>query len=68
MLAMEILTPIYGYKSHICVNRRNGFICSFTTIDTTLYDGRKFPNLLYQNNTASPVLVETAYHSGKNER
>lgn len=67
-LAMEIATPIYGYKSHIGADRRHRFIRAWSVTDAARYDGRELPGLLDRTNTGSSVWADTAYRSAKNER
>lgn len=67
-LALEIATPVYGYKSHVCADRRHRFIRKWSVTDAARYDGRELPGLLDRANTGSPVWADTAYRSAKNER
>ena len=65
---MEIATPVYGYKSHVGVDRRHQFIRTWSVTDAARYDGRELPGLLDRSNTGSFVWADTAYRSAKNER
>jgi IS5 family transposase len=65
---MEIATPVYGYKSHVGVDRRHRFIRTWSVTDAARYDGRELPGLLDRNNTGSSLWADTAYRSAKNER
>lgn len=67
-LLMEIATPIFGYKSHIGIDQRHGFIRTWSVSDAARYDGRELPELLDAANTGSAVWADTAYRSRKNER
>lgn len=67
-LAMEIATPVYGYKSHIGADRRHRLIRTWGVTDASRYDGRELPGLLDKANTGSAVWADTAYRSAKNER
>jgi transposase, IS5 family len=67
-LLMEIATPIFGYKSHIGIDQRHGFIRIWSVSDAARYDGRELSELLDASNTGSAVWADTAYRSQKNER
>ena len=43
---MEIATPVYGYKSHVGVDRRHRFIRTWSVTDAARHDGRELPGLL----------------------
>ena len=53
-LMMEIATPVYGYKSHVGVDRRHRFIRTWSVTDAARYDGRELPGLLDRSNTVVP--------------
>jgi len=61
-LMMEIATPVYGYKSHVGVDRRHRFIRTWSVTDAEL------AGLLDRSNTGSSVWADTAYRSAKNEK
>lgn len=65
---IEIATPVYGYKSHVGVDRRHRFIRTWSVTDAARYDGRELPGLLDRSNTGSSVWADTAYRSAKNEK
>jgi transposase, IS5 family len=65
-LAAEIAVPVFGYKNHLGIDRRHGFIRSFTVTDAATHDGGQLANLLDPDNTASPVWADTAYRSAAN--
>ena len=65
---MQIATPVYGYKSHIGVDRRHRFIRTWSVTDAARHDGRELPGLLDRSNTGSSVWADTAYRSAKNEK
>jgi IS5 family transposase len=58
--------PVFGYKNHLGVDRRHGFIRSFTVTDAATHDGRQLGRLLDPDNTASGVWADTAYRSAAN--
>jgi len=64
----EIATPVFGYKSHINVDRRHGLIRKWSVTDAARYDGRELAGLLDRENTAMGVWADTAYRSQKNEK
>lgn len=62
----DIAIPTFGYKSHISVDRRFGFIRGQATTSAAKHDGAMLGQVL-ANNTASDVWADTAYRSRKNE-
>jgi transposase, IS5 family len=62
----ELLIPVFGYKNHVGIDRRHGFIRSFTVTDAATHDGRQLGRLLDPDNTASAVWADTAYRSAAN--
>jgi transposase, IS5 family len=62
----ELVIPVFGYKNHLGIDRRHGFIRSFTVTDAAAHDGRQLGRLLDPGNTASPVWADTAYRSAAN--
>ena len=42
---MQIATPVYGYKSHVGVDRRHRFIRTWSVTDAARHDGRELPGL-----------------------
>lgn len=67
-LLAEIATPLFGYKSHIGIDQRHGFIRTWSASDAARNDGREFARLIDPANTGSAVWADTAYRSRKNER
>jgi IS5 family transposase len=57
---------IFGYKSHIGIDRRHGLIRRWTVTDAAQHDSRSFPALLDSENTASRVWADTAYRTKRN--
>ena len=39
-VAAEIAKPVFGYKNHVGIDRRHGFIRSFVVTDAASHDGR----------------------------
>lgn len=67
-LMAEIATPMFGYKSHIGIDQRHGFIRTWSASDAARYDGRELTGLIDPANTGSSIWADTAYRSQKNER
>jgi IS5 family transposase len=62
----ELVIPVFGYKNHLGIDRRHGFIRSFIVTDAASHDGRQLQKLLDPRNTASSVWADTAYRSAAN--
>jgi transposase, IS5 family len=65
-ITTEIAVPVFGYKNHLGIDRRHGFIRSFAVTDAARHDGRQLGQLLDPHNTASAVGADTAYRSTAN--
>jgi IS5 family transposase len=64
----EIAIPEFGYKSHISIDRRHGFIRRQKVTDAAAHDGARLrEGLIDPSNTASSVWADTAYRSRANE-
>lgn len=63
----QIATPVFGYKSHISIDRRFGFIRKGKVTSAAQSDGRELRHVVDTNNTASDVWADSAYRSRKNE-
>lgn len=64
----EIAIPVFGYKSHIGIDRRFGLIRTWLVTDAAAHDGARLrEGLIDPNNTASDVWADTAYRSQANE-
>ncbi|MFD1111332.1 transposase, partial [Pseudoroseomonas ludipueritiae] len=63
---IQIAVPVFGYKSHIGIDRRHGLIRRWTVTDAAQHDSRSFPDLLDPGNTASRVWADTAYRTKRN--
>ena len=50
---VEIAVPVFGYKSHLNIDRRHGLIRGWTVTDAAAHDSRSLPDLLDAENTAS---------------
>jgi IS5 family transposase len=63
----QIALPVFGYKSHIVIDRRYGFIRESAVTSASEADGRMLRRLVTTNNTSSEVWADTAYRSRQNE-
>jgi IS5 family transposase len=63
---IQIAVPIFGYKSHVGIDRRHGLIRRWTVTDAAQHDSRSFPTLLDAGNTANRVWADTAYRTKRN--
>ncbi len=65
----DIAIPVFGYKSHISIDRRHGIIRRSKVTDAAAHDGARLrEGLIDPNNTASDVWADSAYRSAENER
>ena len=58
---------MFGYKNHISIDRRYGFIRKATVTSAADSDGRQLRRVIDTSNTASDVWADTAYRSARNE-
>src|SRR5512134_350864 len=66
---IDIAIPVFGYKSHIAIDRRHGIIRRGKVTNAAAHDGARLrEGLIDQNNTASDVWADSAYRSAENER
>jgi len=63
-----IAIPTFGYKSHISIDRRFGFIRQSMMTSASEADGRQLRHLVSTQNTGSEVWADSAYRSQKNEK
>lgn len=61
-----IVVPVFGYKNHLGIDRRHGFIRTYTVTDAAAHDGGQLAELLDPTNTASDVWADSAYRSEAN--
>ena len=64
---VEIAIPVFGYKTHISIDRKHGFVRRFCVTSAAAHDGAQLANVLDSANTASDVWADTAYRSKVNE-
>ncbi|MFP1132801.1 IS5 family transposase [Asticcacaulis sp. W401b] len=63
-----IAVPVFGYKSHISIDRRFGFIRSMAVTSATEADGRLLKRVVTTDNTSGDVWADSAYRSRSNEK
>ncbi|MEM6859061.1 MAG: IS5 family transposase [Pseudomonadota bacterium] len=64
----QIALPVFGYKSHISIDRRYGFIREAAVTSASDADGRMLRHLVTTENTSSEVWADCAYRSERNEK
>lgn len=64
----QIALPVFGYKSHICIDRRYGFIRGCMVTSAAEAAGRQLRHVVRKDNTASDVWADSAYRSQSNEK
>lgn len=64
---IDIAIPSFGYKNHIAIDQRFGFIRKSVVTHGARHDGSQLREVVTRNNTASDVWADTAYRSKKNE-
>jgi IS5 family transposase len=64
---VDIAIPMFGYKSHIGIDRTHGLIRTWDASAANAHDGARLPALVSKDNTAAGVWADTAYRSKKNE-
>ncbi|SNY93005.1 Transposase [Cohaesibacter sp. ES.047] len=64
----QIALPVFGYKNHISIDRKFGFIRGSTVTSAADADGRQLRHVLRKDNTASDVWADSAYRSQSNEK
>lgn len=66
-----IALPVFGYKSHISIDRRFGFIREMAVTSASAADGRllrQVVQVVSADNTGSEVWADSAYRSKRNEK
>lgn len=65
---IDIAIPVYGYKSHISIDRMHGLIRRQVVTDAAKHDGARLrEGLIQRANTARDVWADSAYRSAENE-
>ena len=62
-----IAIPTFGYKSHIAIDRRYGFIRECAVTSASHGDDRMLPQIVTTDNASSNVWADSAYRSKANE-
>ena len=62
----ELVAPCFGYKNHVTIDRRHGFVRRYTVTHAAAHDGAQLAAVLDPDNTASGVWADTAYRSQEN--
>lgn len=63
-----IALPVFGYKSHISIDRRFGFIRGQAVTSASAPDGRQLQTVVCTDNTSGEVWADGAYRSRRNEK
>ena len=63
-----IAVPVFGYTSHISIDRRFGFIRESAATSASHADGRMLKRFVTTENTSGDVWADSAYRSRKNEK
>jgi len=63
-----IAIPTFGYKSHIAIDRKYGFIRGCAVTSASQADGRMLKRVVGPDNTSSDVWADSAYRSRANEK
>lgn len=63
-----IALPVFGYKSHISIDRRFGFIRGMAVTSASAADGRLLRQVVSTDNTSSEIWADSAYRSRRNEK
>ena len=65
---VDIAIPVYGYKSHVSIDRMHGLIRRQTVTDAARHDGGQLrEGLIARTNTSRSVWADSAYRSAENE-
>lgn len=65
---VDIAVPIFGYKSHVSIDRMHGIIRRQIITDASTHDGARLrEGLIQRANTSGNVWADSAYRSAENE-
>lgn len=65
---IDIAIPVYGYKSHVSIDRMHGIVRRQVVTDAARHDGARLrEGLIQRANTARDVWADSAYRSAENE-
>jgi len=62
----QLLTPYFGYKNHVGIDREYGFVRTFKVTPASAHDGAQLGEIIDPANTAATVWADTAYRSKAN--
>ena len=63
-----LAVPLYGYKSHVSIDRMHGIVRRHAVTDAARHDGGRLrEGLIQKGNTARDVWADSAYRSAENE-
>lgn len=65
-VATEFVVRCFGYKNHVTIDRRHGFVRRYRVTHATAHAGAQLAAVLDPDNTAGGVWADTAYRSKKN--
>lgn len=57
---VETAIAVFGYKNHVSIDRRHGFVRRFVVTHAAAHDGGQLGAVLDKSNTASDVWADTA--------
>lgn len=63
-----IALPVFGYKSHISIDRRYGFLREMAVTFASAADGWLLRHVVSTDNTGSDVWADNGYRSKRNEK
>jgi IS5 family transposase len=63
----ELAIAVFGYKTHVAIDRTFGFIRSWAVTSAARHDGAVLREIVTTDNMASDVWADTAYRSKINE-
>lgn len=64
---LDLVIPYHGYKTHVGIDNRYGFIRTQAVTSAAAYDGHFLKDLIDPKNTCSDVYADTAYRTAANE-
>ena len=66
---VEIVIPVFGYKSHISIDKKHGVIRRQIVTAAAAHDGKRLrEGLIDHGNTCGEVGADTAYRSAENKK
>jgi len=64
---LDLVIPYHGYKTHVGIDNRYGFIRTQIVTSASAYDGHCLEDLIDPNNSCADVYADTAYRTAANE-